>query len=156
MSFLHKDPYSRFRWQLWLHHARPSLQLPLCSIIPILSLCVPFSTHEGTVAYEIYKSAGCYVALGARAIAREVEPLEKVLNELNLDADRKIWDQSTKMITIGMEDKTFQRLHQILRGEDTYTLKSLDHAVSRMITDGDPEYVENFIHTSPEADLLVL
>lgn len=116
----------------------------------------PFSTLRGTVAYEIDTSAGCYVALGAKAIAREVEPLENVLNELHLDANRKIWNQSTEMITIGMEDKTFRRLHQIFGGEDTYTLKRLDHVVSRMIKDGDTGYVENFIHTSSEANLFLL
>ena len=123
---------------------------------PSYRFAYPFSTHEGTVAYEIDKSAGCYVALGAKAIAREVEPLEKVLNELNLDADRKSWDHSTEMITIGMEDETFRRLHQVFGGEHTYTLKRLDHVLSRMITDGDAGYVEKFIHTSPEADLLLL
>lgn len=139
------------------------MRAPHCSHRSALSypsyrFVYPFSTHEGTVAYEIDKSAGCYVALGAKAIAREVEPLEEVLNELNLDVERKTWDQSTEMITIGMEDETFRRLHQSFGGEDTFTLKRLDHVVSasRMITHGDSKYVEDFILTSPEAKLLLL
>src|SRR5690242_20517611 len=123
---------------------------------PSYRFVYPFSTHEGTVAYEIDKSAGCYVALGAKAIARDVEPLEEMLNGLNLDVDRKTWDQSTEMITIGMEDETFWRLHQVFGGEDTFILKRLDHVVSRMITHGDSKYVEDFILTSPEAKLLLL
>jgi hypothetical protein len=38
------------------------------------------------------------------------------------------------MITIGREDELFQRLHQHFGGEDTFTLKRLDHVVSRIIT----------------------
>lgn len=59
------------------------------------------------------------------------------------------------MITIGMEDQIFRRLHQYFGGEDTFTLKRLDHVVSRMIAFGDYEYVANYIRTSPEATLFV-
>jgi hypothetical protein len=144
---------------------RSTFRVPHCGCSASLSLPpyrfeYPFSTGEGTVAYEIDKPVGCFVALGARAIESEVEPLEKALDELNLVVDRsldsKSWKQATEMITIGMEVETFRRLHQLFGGEDTFTLKRLDHVVSQMLTFGDSQYVEDYLHTSSEARLFLL
>lgn len=126
---------------------------------PSYRFAYPFSTREGTVAYEIEKSVGCFVALGTKAIDPEVENLEKALAEVNLDVDHsqdsRRWEHATEMITIGMEDETFRHLHKAFGGEDTFTLKRLDHVVSRMIAFGDSEYVEDYLHTSPEASLFL-
>ncbi|KAH7371493.1 DYW family of nucleic acid deaminases-domain-containing protein [Pyrenochaeta sp. MPI-SDFR-AT-0127] len=59
------------------------------------------------------------------------------------------------MITIGMEDEILRRLHQYFGGEDTFTLKRLNHVVSRMVAFGDYEYVKDYISTSPEAKLFL-
>jgi hypothetical protein len=120
----------------------------------------PFSKREGVVGYEIDKSNGFYVALGAKAFESKVECLEKALDELNLGAARsppsKKWEQATEMITIGMEDERLRRLQQYFGGEDTFTLRRLDHVVSRMLAFGDVEYVGDYLDTSSEAETFLL
>jgi hypothetical protein len=73
-------------------------------------------------------------------------------------SDSKSWEEATQMITIGMEDEIFRRrrLHQHFGGEDTFTLKRLDHVVSRMIMFRDCEYVDGYLCTSPETKLFYL
>lgn len=112
------------------------------------------------MAYEIDKNIGYFVAFGAKALESEVEPLQKALDELNLNggrsSDSNNWKEAKEMITIGMEDDAFRRLHQHFGGgEDTFTLKRLDHVVSRMITFGDFKYVDDYLRTSPEAKLFL-
>jgi len=98
--------------------------------------------------------------LEQKEIESEGEMLEKALDELNLEVERaldsKSWEQATEMITIGMEDETFRRLHEVYGGEDTFTLKRLDHVVSRMISIGDSEYLKDYLNTSCEASILIL
>lgn len=88
-----------------------------------------------------------------------MESIERALDELNLNvggsSDSRSWKKATEMITIGTEDEIFRRLHQHFGGEDTFTLKRLDHVLSRMVTFGDYEYVEDYIRISPEAKLFV-
>jgi hypothetical protein len=123
--------------------------------LPSYRFAYPFSVEESTVAYEIDKSAGFFVALSVKASESEVEPIEKALDELSLSSDSRSWKEATELVTIGMEDEIFRRLHQYFGGEDTFTLKRLDHVVSRMITFGDYEYVEDYLRTSPEATLFL-
>lgn len=59
------------------------------------------------------------------------------------------------MITIGTEDEIFRRLQEHFGGEDIFTLKRLNHVVSRMLTFGDCKYVEGYIRTSPETDIFL-
>jgi hypothetical protein len=91
------------------------------SSFPSYRLAYPFSSLESTVAYKIDKCIGSFVALGAKAVESEVESPEKALDRLNLDMSRsldgKIWKQATEMITIGIEDETFRRLHQVFGGK---------------------------------------
>jgi hypothetical protein len=54
-----------------------------------------------------------------------------------------------------MEDEISRRLHQHFE-EDTFTLKRLDHVVSRIITFRDCEYVDGYPCTSPETRLFYL
>ncbi|KAL5115422.1 hypothetical protein ACEQ8H_006642 [Pleosporales sp. CAS-2024a] len=119
----------------------------------------PFSTSEGSVAYEIDKTNGYFVAFGAKPLQSEAELLEKGLDELSLGVskspDNKSWEEATEMITIGLEDKILRRLHQSFGGEETFTLKRLDHVLSRMVAFGDSEYVADYLHTSPEANLFL-
>jgi hypothetical protein len=115
---------------------------------------------EGTLAYEIDKYAGYYVALGAKELESEVQPLEQALDELSLSegnsSNSKIWSEATEEITIGLEDEAFRRLHRVFGGEDTFTMQRLEHVVSRMISYGDVEYVQEYIQTSTEASILLL
>jgi hypothetical protein len=126
---------------------------------PSYRFAYPFSTCEGSVAYEIDKTNGYFVAFGANSLQSEAELLEKAVNELSLDAsgspESRSWEEATEMITIGLEDKILRRLHQHFGGEDTFTLKRLDHVVSRMITFGDFDYVDDYLRTSPEANLFL-
>jgi hypothetical protein len=117
---------------------RSILRAPHCnynSSISFLSyrFAYPFLECEGTVAYELDKSVGYFVALGATEIDSEVELLKKAFDELNLQvggsSGTKGWKHATEMITIGIEDETFRCLHQAFGGGDTFTLKRLDHAV---------------------------
>ena len=94
---------------------------PHCDSISSLSFpsyrfAYPFSTHESTVAYEIDKSTGFFVTLRAKESESEVEPIERALDELNLNvggsSDSRSWKKATEMITIGTEDEIFRRLHQ--------------------------------------------
>jgi hypothetical protein len=59
------------------------------------------------------------------------------------------------MITIGLEDEILGRLHRYFGGDETFTLKKLDHVVSRMIFFGDHEYVERHIQISSEAKIFI-
>ena len=89
----------------------------------------------------------------------EVESIERVLDELDLNvggtSDDKSWKNAEEMITIGLEDTTFRRLHRYFGGEDTFTLKRMEYVVSRMILFGDYKYVENYIRTSSEARMFL-
>lgn len=133
------------------HHLSPSF--------PSYRFAYPFSTCEGSVAYEIDKTNGYFVAFGAKALQSEAELLGKALDGLSLDVSRspdsKSWKEATEMITIGLEDRIFRRLHEYFGGEDAFALKRLDHVKSRMITFGDSEYVDNYLRTSPEANLFL-
>lgn len=119
----------------------------------------PFSTREGSVAYEIDKINGYFVAFEAKASLSEAELLEKALDELSLNmsksTDGKIWKEATEMITIGLEDTIYRRLHECFGGEETFTLKRLEHVESRMVAFGDCEYVDEYLRTSPEASLFL-
>jgi hypothetical protein len=59
------------------------------------------------------------------------------------------------MVTIGLEDEILGRLHRNFGGDETSTLKKLDHVVSRMIFFEDHEYVERHIQISPEAKIFI-
>lgn len=140
------------------------LRAPHCNYdsslsFPSYRFAYPFSTHKGILAYEIDKSTGFFVALGAKASETETETIERALDELNLNADgfsdSRSWKDATEMITIGTEDEILRRLQEHFGGEDTFTLKRLDHVVSRMLTSGDCKYVEDYIRTSPEADIFL-
>ena len=127
---------------------------------PSYCFAYSFSKRECTVAYGIDKPVGYFVALGAKAVESEVELLERALDELNREVgrtpDSKSWKQATEMITIDMEDKTLRCLHHIFRGEDTLTLKKLDHTTGRIISFGDLRDVEDYLRTSTEAELFLL
>ena len=88
-----------------------------------------------------------------------MESIGRTLDEFNLDvsrsSDSRSWKKVTEMITFGTEDEIFRCLHQHFGGEDTFTLKRLDHVVNRMITFGDYEYVKDYIRTSPEVKLFL-
>lgn len=105
-------------------HRAPHCNYKTNPYFPPYRFAYPFSVREGTVAYEIDKSAGCFVALGAKAIEPEEGSLERALGDLNLGLNRfsesKSWDQATERIAIGMEDETFRRLHEVFGGEDTF------------------------------------
>jgi ankyrin repeat protein len=92
--------------------------------------------------------------------SKSLTALEKALNELNLQVGRSLgnkgWKHATEIVTIGIEDKTFRRLYQAFGGEDTFTLKRLDHAISQIILVKDSEYVEDYLHTSPKASIFLL
>ncbi|KAL8918576.1 MAG: hypothetical protein Q9172_005366 [Xanthocarpia lactea] len=126
---------------------------------PSYRFAYPFSGQDGTTAYEIDKVTGFFVALGAKTSETETETMERALDKLNLNADgfsdRRSWKDATEMITIDTEDESFRRLHEFLGGEDTLTLKRLDYVVSRMLRSGDCKYVEDYIHTSFEADIFL-
>jgi hypothetical protein len=59
------------------------------------------------------------------------------------------------MVTIGLEGEILGRLHRNFGGDEIFTLKKLDHVVSRMIFFGDHEYVERHIQISPEAKIFI-
>jgi len=126
---------------------------------PSYRFAYPFSTCEGSVAYEIDKTNGYFVALGAKALQSEAELLEKGLDKLSLDASRfpdsKSWKEASEMITVGLEDRIFRDLHECFGGEDTFTTERLDYVVSRMVTSGDLDYVNDYLRTSPEANLFL-
>ena len=126
---------------------------------PSYRFAYPFSDQDGTTAYEIDKATGFFVALGAKTSETEPETIERALDDLNLNADgfsdSRRWKDATEMITIGTEDKLFRRVHEFLGGEDTFTLKRLDHVVSRMLTFEDCKYVEDYIRISPEANIFL-
>lgn len=87
------------------------------------------------------------------------EGLEKKLRDLKLGRRRpsryESWKKATEMITIGLEDETFWRLHRYFGGDETFNLKKLDHVVSRKIFFGDHEYVERHMQISPEAKIFI-
>jgi hypothetical protein len=119
----------------------------------------PFSTSNKSVSYEIDKTQGYYVATAAKTSYPAIEDLEKKLGDLNMGTRRpsrhKSWGKATEMITIGLEDEILGRLHRYFGGDETFTLKKLDHVVSRMIFFGDHEYVERHIQISSEAKIFI-
>jgi len=127
--------------------------------LPDYRFAYPLSETEGTVRYEIDKSNGYFVALGAEAEGSELNSLESTLDQLSLSVKKapvsRNWSEAAEMITIGLEDKMFRRLHMVFGGENTFTLKRLDYVQSRMILYGDTDYVAAYIHTSPEAQLFL-
>lgn len=121
----------------------------------------PFSTSDNTtVAYEIDKDLGFYVALTAEKLESDVEVLEQAFTDFKLDPAKssscRKWKSAREQITIGTEDEILCRPDQHSGGEDTFTLKRLDHVVSRMLFCGDSEYVTRYIRTSLEAEIFLL
>lgn len=109
------------------------------------SFAYPFSERDGTVAYEIEKASGYFVALGAEGSKSEVEPLDKAFQGLNLNVRRsshcKSWYEAREMIKIHTED-------------DIWAQKRLELVVSEMIF-GDYDYVQEYLRVSPEAQLFL-
>ena len=137
----------------------PHCDHDLSPSLPSYRFAYPFSTREGSVAYEIDKTNGYFVASGVKALQSEAELLEKGFDGLSLDANRspdsKSWEEASEMITTGLEDMIFQNLHGCFGGEDAFNSKRLDYVVSRMVTSGDFDYMDDYLRTSPEANLFL-
>jgi hypothetical protein len=125
---------------------------------PSYHFSYPFSTTEGTVAYEIDKYAGFYVAFEAKAQEAKVQPLEEALDKLDLDEGEsqksRKWSEATEEIILGLDDDAFRRLHGVFGGEDTMQMKKIEH-VSQMLISGNVKYVQEYIITSPEASIFL-
>ena len=126
---------------------------------PSYRFAYSFSEDAGTTAYEIDKSVGFFVALGAKMLETDTGNIEKALDGLNLSEDElsntRTWEDATEMITIGTEDEILRRLQEHFGGDNTCTLKRLRHVMSRMLIFEDHKYVEDYIRTSSEARLFL-
>ncbi|KAG8628211.1 hypothetical protein KVT40_004084 [Elsinoe batatas] len=119
----------------------------------------PFDGVAGFSNYEIDKLAGFFVRLGSvvpRQEATEVEDLFQGL-EIGTNEEPKTgkWSDATEMITYGLEDRVFQRLHAYFGGDETVTTKRLGYVISRMVGSGDEDYVKAYLESSPEAELFL-
>lgn len=141
-----------------------TLRVPHCSgstslSYPCYRFRYPFSSTENTTEYEIDKSRGFYVALAAQTTESDLEALGNAFNTIKLNSDAAInsrrWKSAEELVTVGTEDEVFRHLYEYFGGEDTFTLKRLDHVVSRMLTFGDHKYVERYIRTSREAKIFL-
>lgn len=85
--------------------------------------------------------------------------MERALDELNLNADKfagsRSWEDAIETVTIGTEDEILRRLQEAFGGENTFTLKRMDHVLSRMLIFGDYKCVEDYIRTSSEAEIFL-
>lgn len=61
------------------------------------------------------------------------------------------------METISVEktDTMFRRLHKLFAGDETFTLKRIEHVLSQMIHFGDQDYVREYLDSSPESGIFV-
>jgi len=60
------------------------------------------------------------------------------------------------MVTVSTEDdEIFRRLQRAFGGDDTFAMKKIDRVVSHMLTLGDYECVEDYVLTSPEAEIFL-
>ncbi|KAK3070784.1 hypothetical protein LTR53_009845 [Teratosphaeriaceae sp. CCFEE 6253] len=140
-----------------------SLRNPHCGTTssrsyPLYRFRYPFSETNNTAAYEIEKSRGFYVAVEAKTAELDVESLEKAFSDFNLGrgpSSVSHWKNAKEMITIGLEDQAFKRLHDHFGGENTFVFKRLDHVVSRMLAYGDHGCVKNYLHTGAEVGMFL-
>ena len=61
------------------------------------------------------------------------------------------WEDAVETITIDRTDKILGRLQEAFGGDETFTLKRIDHVSSMMIRFGAEDYVRKYLDSSPES-----
>jgi hypothetical protein len=96
--------------------------------------------------------------LGTSAV--ETADIEGALNRLDLNNTSPVGQRSVQeaieAITIGEGDEMFRRLHAAFGGDNTFTMKRLDHVMSLIPIFGDYECVEDYIRTTHEAEIFLM
>lgn len=119
----------------------------------------PFSEKLDTSAFEIDKSSKRYIAIDADRPQPRPDLLEEALSNLVLNGKPAVALESFKdaveTITVEKTDTMFRRLHKLFAGDETFTLKRIEHVLSDMIHFGDQDYVREYLDSSPESGIFL-
>ncbi|KAF2227046.1 ankyrin repeat-containing domain protein [Elsinoe ampelina] len=132
-----------------------------CGILnaPNYQFQFPFDIVAGLSNYEVDKLTGFFVRLGSVVPPQDAIEIGDMFQQLKIcsNEEPKIrkWNDATEMITYGLEDRAFARLHAEFGGPETVTTKRLKYVMSQMVRNGDEDYVEAYLESSPEAELFL-
>lgn len=119
----------------------------------------PFSEKLDTSAFEIDKSSKRYIAIDADPPQPRPDLLEEALGNLALNESPVVALESFKdaveTITIDKTDTMFRNLRKVFAGDETSTLKRIEHVLSQMIHFGDQDYVREYLDSSSESRIFL-
>lgn len=119
----------------------------------------PFSQIPETTAYEIDKTNRRFVALDADPPQPEPDLLEEGFANLALNQKPAValerWKDAVETITIDRTDTILRRLQEAFGGDETFTMKRIDHVSSQMICFGAANYVREYLDSSPESRIFL-
>lgn len=128
-------------------------------LFPSYQFKFPFLQKLDTSAFEIDKSSKRYIAIDTDLPQPRLNLLEEALGNLALNGKPAVALESFKdaveTITIEKTDTMFRCLHKVFAGDETSTLKRIEHVLSQMIYFGDQDYVQEYLDSSSKSRIFL-